>query len=181
LDLNSTATQFHSVRTYTMEEGVPAYYSDQINYGRQHPGEGIFDSGLHSNAAIGMNISKDQFGNDVVFIRSTQIGDLNLDGCVTISDFIDLASNFNKPGFWFQGDLNGDGQITISDFIDLASNFNKCYDGTEFPIAATEQQMLTDFATANGATLVPEPSAMWLLFAVVAVLIRRSHGHPART
>jgi hypothetical protein len=54
---------------------------------------------------------------------------LNLDGEVTISDFIDLASKFNQPGdlTWQEGDLNYDGHVTISDFIDLAANFNSSY------------------------------------------------------
>lgn len=55
------------------------------------------------------------------FINTTN-GDLNHDGHVTISDFIDLASNFNEEGQWYDGDLNHDGVITISDMIDLAAN-----------------------------------------------------------
>src|SRR6185436_3314386 len=47
-------------------------------------------------------------------------GDLNRDRSVTISDFIDLAANFNAPvTLWSKGDLNYDGTVTISDFIDL--------------------------------------------------------------
>ncbi|HEV8291285.1 MAG TPA: hypothetical protein VGP94_05160 [Tepidisphaeraceae bacterium] len=53
-------------------------------------------------------------------------GDLNRDRQVSISDFIDLASNFNKTSATYtDGDLSYDGSVTISDFIDLAANFNK--------------------------------------------------------
>ncbi len=53
-------------------------------------------------------------------------GDLNGDRQVTISDFIDLASNFNKsPATYADGDLNYDNAVTISDFIDLAANFGQ--------------------------------------------------------
>jgi hypothetical protein len=52
-------------------------------------------------------------------------GDLNRDRSVSISDFITLSSNFNKPGLPSTGDLNDDGQVTISDYIDLAANFGK--------------------------------------------------------
>jgi murein DD-endopeptidase MepM/ murein hydrolase activator NlpD len=59
-----------------------------------------------------------------ILVRYTVLGDLNLDKTVSISDFIDLSSNFNASGGWREGDLNFDGQITISDFIDLSANFN---------------------------------------------------------
>jgi hypothetical protein len=74
-------------------------------------------------------IVADAHGDANVLIRPTRIGDLNLDGAVTISDFIDLASQFNQPGqlTWQEGDLNYDGQVTIADFIDLAANFNTSY------------------------------------------------------
>ena len=54
------------------------------------------------------------------------------DSC--ISDFIDLASNFNKSGTWRDGDLNYDGTVTISDFIDLASSFNLSFAGSADPL-----------------------------------------------
>jgi hypothetical protein len=99
------------------------------------------------------------------------VGDLNLDGEVTISDFIDLASHFNELAgmSWQEGDLNYDGAVTISDFIDQAANFN-----TSYGVAAV------DLAAANGAT-VPEPG-MPLLGALGAVLglRRRRHGQGAR-
>ena len=37
---------------------------------------------------------------------------------------------------WQEGDLNYDGQVTISDFIDLASNFNTSYSGDILPIGS---------------------------------------------
>jgi hypothetical protein len=61
-----------------------------------------------------------------VLVKYTYVGDANLDGMVSIADFITLASNFNKTNaIYTDGDLNYDGQITIADFIDLAANFNK--------------------------------------------------------
>ena len=72
-------------------------------------------------------------GNEILFLY-TLVGDLNLDKTVSISDFIDLASNFNKNGTWRDGDLNYDGLITIADFIDLASNFNQSFATSSDPI-----------------------------------------------
>jgi len=54
-----------------------------------------------------------------------QVGDVNLDGGVTIADFITVSSNFGKTDQdWSAGDFNGDGLVSISDLIDLASNYN---------------------------------------------------------
>ncbi len=64
--------------------------------------------------------------NDLTLNFFVLKGDLNRDGTVSISDFITLSSNFNKPNATYaDGDLNYDGQVTISDFIDLSANFNK--------------------------------------------------------
>jgi len=51
-------------------------------------------------------------------------GDANLDGAVTISDFITVAQNFGGTGHgWTTGDFNGDGLVSISDMMDLVSNW----------------------------------------------------------
>src|SRR5207237_9648260 len=110
----------------------------------------------HATSRSGLGIVNDLNGEPTVLIRLTRIGDLNLDGVVSISDFIDLASHFNGPGTWQEGDLNYDGQVTIADFIDLASNFNTSYSGEVFPISAEDQQTLNAFAAAHGVS-VAEP------------------------
>jgi hypothetical protein len=57
-------------------------------------------------------------------MQKPSIGDLNVDGAVSIADFLTLASNFGKPNtMWGDGDVNGDGVVTIADFLALASNF----------------------------------------------------------
>ena len=105
-----------------------------------------------------------------VLVRPTVIGDLNLDGSVTISDFIDLAAHFNATGAtWADGDLNYDQAVTISDFIDLAANFGTSFSGEVFPISTGDQQMLNNFYAAN----VPEPAALGFLLAVALLPCRR--------
>ena len=170
LDLASSATagNFKSVRIYSadLDGAKTALYAAIRNAngaGAINPLDGITDSGKHANSAIGIAKVADAHGDQSVLIRSTRLGDLNLDGVVTISDFIDLASNFNGTSkTWQEGDLNYDGSVTISDFIDLASNFNGSYTGETLPISAADAQVLGDFAAAHGAA-VPEPSLMGLI------------------
>ena len=111
---------------------------------------------------------------DHITIRPTRIGDLDLDGAVTISDFIDLASNFNTVGTatWQEGDLNYDHNVTISDFIDLASNFGATYAGEMLPVSDSDRQMLEAFAASHGVA-VPEPGTFVVVLVAVGALGRR--------
>jgi len=122
----------------------------------------------------------DDHGDNYILMRPTRTGDLNLDGVVTISDFIDLASNFNRTDVtWQEGDLNYDGQVTISDFIDLASNFNGTYAGSTGAISAGDQLALASFASSVGVdpsiigSEVPEPAMIGLLSGAAMLLAAR--------
>jgi hypothetical protein len=173
VDLNSNDVEFHALRIHGGDlDATKASLAGAIANAKTN-GEGLLDSGLHPGAAIGVAKLIDAHGDGYVLVRPTRVGDLNLDGSVTISDFIDLASHFNGAGDWQSGDLNGDGVVTISDFIDLASNFNASYSGEVFPISAADRSALNAFAAAHGATLVPEPGAMGLFFAAGLLLRRR--------
>jgi hypothetical protein len=173
VDLNSKETEFHALRIHGGDlAGAKSALAAGIQNAKIN-GEGIYDSGLHASSAIGIAKLTDAHGDDYVLIRPTRIGDLNLDGAVTISDFIDLASHFNAAGDWQAGDLNGDGVVTISDFIDLASNFNTSYAGAALPISTADQLALNAFARAHGVSLVPEPGSLAIFFAGVCLLRRR--------
>jgi hypothetical protein len=131
LDLINTSSGFHSVTVYSssLSAAKTALFSAVVNAnvaGAANPLNGIVDSNLRSSGTNAIGIA--QLGNSII-IRPTRIGDLNLDGTVTISDFIDLSSNFNTGATWQEGTLNYDQNVTISDFIDLASNFNSSYVG----------------------------------------------------
>jgi hypothetical protein len=177
VDLNSTQSEFNALRIHAGDlDAAKASLSMAISNAGITSGDGIIDSGLHPSSAIGIATLTDAHGDPYLLIRPTRIGDLNLDGQVTISDFIDLASHFNGAGFWQDGDLNGDRLVTISDFIDLASNFGAAYAGGAFPISAADQLALDSFAADHGITLVPEPSMFSLLFLAGALLSRRRHS-----
>ena len=173
VDLNSNETEFHALRIHGGDlDGAKSTLAAAIQNARIN-GEGIYDSGLHAGAAIGIAKLVDAHGDDYVLIRPTRIGDLNLDGAVSISDFIDLASHFNSIGGWQEGDLNGDALVTISDFIDLASNFNTVYVGSALPISAADQLALDAFAAAHGVSLVPEPASLTILLGAAFLRRRR--------
>jgi hypothetical protein len=125
-----------------------------------------------TGSAIGVAVLSDAHGDKLTMVRPTRVGDLNLDGSVTISDFIDLASNFNASGpgiTWQEGDLNGDQAVTISDFIDLAANFNGSYAGSIGAVSAGDLETLAGFASSLGVdpavigSAVPEPGTLGLL------------------
>jgi hypothetical protein len=175
-DLNSppAAGGVHEVRVYADDlEGTLRMLNAAIRRTNQEGAisevDGIFDSGLHPNSAIGLALRGDH-----VLLRSTRFGDLNLDGRVTISDFIELAANFGtmETATWQEGDLNHDGDITIADFIDLASNFNSSYSGGSWEIGQEDAAMLAAFA-AQHEVQVPEPIELMLLPVAAGMLRRR--------
>ncbi|HEV8605567.1 MAG TPA: hypothetical protein VGQ99_09390, partial [Tepidisphaeraceae bacterium] len=100
------------------------------------------------------------------------IGDVNFDRSVSISDFIDLASNFNKSNAtWSDGDLNGDGSVTISDFIDLASHFNQSLAGTVTPIDTPQSALSTSPDSSLEQPLLTSPDPLSTL---------QSNRHPRK-
>jgi MYXO-CTERM domain-containing protein len=179
LDLNSptTAGSFRTVRVFSSNlDAAKADLWDAIvnanSLNAPDPLDGIIDSHLHAGSRIGIARLSNQ-----ILIRPTKIGDVNLDGSVTISDFIDLASHFNQVGTatWQEGDLNYDRNVTIADFIDLAANFNSSYTGEAWPISAADANMLADFAEAHG---VPEPGLGVAMVGALGLLGRRRRHHP---
>ena len=179
VDLNSPAANgaAHALRVYAADlDAAKSSLWAAVTRAKANPEDGIFDSGLaaHPGSAIGVGKVTDAHGDSYVLVRATRNGDVNLDGSVTIADFIDLASNFNAEGSWQQGDLNGDGTVSIADFIDLASNFNTSYAGASWPISGEERAALSQFASSIGTT-VPEPgvATVVMVFAHAMTLRRR--------
>lgn len=88
------------------------------------------------------------------------LGDIDLDGKVGFTEFLQLTRNFNKPGIYRDGDFTLDGFIDFGDFLILTRNF-----GAAKP-------------PSRRAEAVPEPSAFYATIWFVCVLVairRRTH------
>jgi autotransporter-associated beta strand protein len=172
-DLNSPAAAgaFWSVKVYAANLNVTkaALYDAIVNANASgsSANDGIIDSNLHDHSGIGIG----KF-SDYVMIRSTRVGDLDLDGWVTITDLNILAAHFDQlqTATWQEGDVNYDRSVTIADFIAMRANFNTSYAGETRTITAADAKALADFAEAHP---VPEPSVAWLSVGVLGILGRR--------
>jgi hypothetical protein len=109
-------------------------------------------------------------------IRYTLLGDADLDGAVTGSDFTALVGNLGKSVTrWDQGDFDYDGAVTGSDFTDLVGNLGKSASGAAIQLPAADYAAIDAFAAANGLLAdVPEPGSAGLLaMAGLGILARR--------
>ena len=109
-------------------------------------------------------------------IKYTLLGDADLDGAVTGSDFTDLVANLGKSGrVWDQGDFDYDGAVTGSDFTALVSNLGKSASGAAVEIPASDYAAIDAFAAANGLMAdVPEPASIGIVvIAAMGTLAQR--------
>jgi autotransporter-associated beta strand protein len=109
-------------------------------------------------------------------IKYTLLGDADLDGSVTGSDFTALAGNLGKSGVgWDKGDFLYTGAVTGSDFTALVQNLGKSATGADVAIPTSDYAAIDAFAEANGLMAdVPEPTATgWIVFAGIGMLLRR--------
>ena len=110
-------------------------------------------------------------------IKYTLLGDADLDGSVTGSDFTILASNLGKSvTAWDQGDFDYDGSVTGSDFTDLIENMGPSASGAAIVLPAADYAAIDAFAAANGLMAdVPEPTSVGLaiLAGMGALSLRR--------
>ena len=90
----------------------------------------------------------------VAALKSTSLGDANLDGSVKFDDFMALSGNFGQPGGWGEGDFDGNGTVNFTDFLVLSQNFGS----------------VAEAASASAAS-VPEPTGISIaLFGLLGMI-----------
>jgi autotransporter-associated beta strand protein len=119
-------------------------------------------------------------------VKYTLLGDADLDGSVTGSDFTALVGNLGKSGrVWDQGDFDYDGAVTGSDFTDLIQNLGRSASGADVVLPAADYAAIDAFAAANGLMAdVPEPGTLLLIAVGMPIslrLRRRRQVNGART
>ncbi len=77
-------------------------------------------------------------------------GDVNVDGAVTVTDFLTLVENFGQDGNWKLGDFDRDGVVLFDDFLKQSKNFGGA------PIK-------------KSISAIPEPNAGMLMLVGLAV------------
>jgi hypothetical protein len=96
-------------------------------------GAGINSSAAAANTAYGLGYADSAdpgnpagLASGQIEIKYTLLGDTNLDGVVSGSDFTTLLGNFGKSASaWDQGDFNYDGVVNGTDFTLLVGNLGK--------------------------------------------------------
>jgi autotransporter-associated beta strand protein len=104
---------------------------------------------------------------DCVVVKYTWIGDMDLDGKVTVNDYLEFLQYYAAPPpaeniSWMTGDFNYDGLINVNDYLLLLGG----YDAQTGPLAADEQVMMS-FA------LAPEPATLAMLALGAGLVLRR--------
>lgn len=106
---------------------------------------------------------RDNTASQSILVKFAQFGDANLDGFVTSSDFVAMASNFNQSGqIWISGDFNLDGLVNAMDFNALAISYGQ-------PLLG---------AQAFGS-VVPEPASV-LAGLMIGLMLRRRAARGSR-
>jgi autotransporter-associated beta strand protein len=168
----------------TVDAAVRAYLIAGRNGGAWNGTGGIDSSAAalpaNSHYALGYADGADHvvagLSSGQIEIKYTLLGDADLDGSVTGSDFTALVGNLGKSGrVWDQGDFDYDGSVTGSDFTDLVGNLGKSASGADVVLPAADYAAIDAFAAANGLMAdVPEPaSAGMMIVAGLGIMGRR--------
>jgi autotransporter-associated beta strand protein len=168
----------------TVDAAVRAYLIAGRNGGAWNGAGGIDSSAAalpaNSHYALGYADGADHvvagLSSGQIEIKYTLLGDADLDGSVTGSDFTALVGNLGKSGrVWDQGDFDYDGSVTGSDFTDLVGNLGKSASGADVVLPAADYAAIDAFAAANGLMAdVPEPaSAGMMIVAGLGIMSRR--------
>jgi hypothetical protein len=115
------------VRLYNNGTGIISTSADNIttSVGYAEAGElGIDGGGSYTNQEP--TTTNTTITDETVILKQTYVGDFDLDGSVTGSDFLNWSGSLpvtDGSADWYQGDADYDGNITIADFIAWGGNF----------------------------------------------------------
>jgi hypothetical protein len=172
---------------------VLAAIQAEINAGKNGGnwlGTGITSSTVVADKAASVNntvvavadnadLRKTVFGNATVntnslLVQRSIIGDANMDGLVTIADFLLWSGSAGKSSniSWSKGDFNQDGLVTIADFLLWSGNAGKSLSG-QANLLPADTGVPSVGASTSGAASVPEPTSLALLGLGAAALLTR--------
>jgi T5SS/PEP-CTERM-associated repeat protein len=175
LDLNDNDLVVHA--TADTRTGVLAELTALIQSARAGgawSGAGITSSLAAANAVTGLAIALNDQGNgtplnpaydlNVILVKYTYNGDVNLDGTINLNDYFIIDSNYldQTPGVilgYAQGDVNFDGAINLNDYFMIDS----AYLGQGLVLSGAGRNMV----------LLPEPGALLLPLGLALLLPRR--------
>jgi autotransporter-associated beta strand protein len=116
--------------------------------------------------------------SSAILVRTTLVGDTNLDGTTDFLDLAKLAQSYNTDvtttteSWWTHGDFNYDGKVDFLDLAAMAQNYNTSLPSAPIPGASATFE--ADLARAFASVPVPEPGALGLISAAaLATLTRR--------
>jgi hypothetical protein len=148
---------FHFINAATLSGSFGAVVYDGTSLAPSFVGPGYFRS--YQGGGLFRIVEYDEDGLALINYRALP-GDANGDLTVDVSDFnIWNANKFKSGTDWLTGDFNGDGSTDVSDF--------NIWNAHKFTVAE-------DFS------LIPEPTAVLLLYlAVIAVILPIRKGTPS--
>ena len=116
-----------------------------------------------------------QVDASTVLIRTTVLGDANLDGGVNFGDLLALARSYNSTAAtWSTGDFDYNGAVNFADLLILARHYNQPFDPAA--AAALNPAFQADLAAAFAS--VPEPAALGAALLAPLLLTRRRRRRP---
>jgi hypothetical protein len=134
---------------------VSGYLTRGFNAGKWN-GSGIISQAAQTNSsyALGYADGADHIvaglSSGQIEIKYTLLGDADLDGTVTGSDFTDLISHLGKSvSGWDKGDFLYTGAVTGSDFTALVSNLGKSASGAAVELPGSNSTILNTVTPAS--------------------------------
>jgi len=98
---------------------------------------------------------------DVLILKFTYLGDINIDGMVTDADLVNIIAHMNQSGSYFDGDANLDGLINLADYDLVQASL-----GAGTGLNGSPQ-------LGSPLVAVPEPGTLALVGVAACAMLRR--------